>query len=80
MKDRETFYLEQQRICLYYQQIVFKFVRDLQLFSVDKANQKKFNIINESNTDLQYQAQVLTILNNIDLKKYLNIFANQFNE
>ena len=40
-------------------------IRDLKLFENDKEKQKMFEILNESDDDLQYQRQVQVILDRI---------------
>jgi hypothetical protein len=42
-----------------------KMIRDLKLFENDKEKQKMFEILNESDDDLQYQRQVQVILDRI---------------
>ena len=52
IKDRETFYLEQNRLRIFYQKTLMKMIRDLRLFENDKEKQKMFEMLNETDEDL----------------------------
>lgn len=53
--DRELIFLEESRIRQFYQKILMKMVRDLNLFKENKNKQRIFNSLNEMDTDLNYQ-------------------------
>lgn len=53
--DREFIYLEESRIRQFYQNIIMKMIRDLNLFKDNKNKQRIFNSLNEMDTDLNYQ-------------------------
>ena len=53
--DRELIYLEENRIRLFYQKIIMKMARDLNLFKDNKNKQRIFNSLNEMDNDLNYQ-------------------------
>ena len=54
-----------------------KMIRDLKLFENDKEKQKMFEILNESDDDLQYQRQVQVILDRIQLQDAINDHVNK---
>jgi hypothetical protein len=53
--DRELIYLEERKIRQYYQKILMKMARDLNLFKSNKNKLRIFNSLNEMDSDLNYQ-------------------------
>ena len=53
--DRELIYLEERKIRQYYQKILMKMARDLNLFKSNKSKLRIFNSLNEMDSDLNYQ-------------------------
>ena len=54
IEARELFYIEQEKLRLYYQKHLMKLVRDLKLFGNNEQNQKMFDQLNEMDEDLNY--------------------------
>ena len=54
-----------------------KMIRDLRLFENNPEKLKMFEILNESDDDLQYQRQVQIILEQIQLQDAINEHVNK---
>ena len=74
MDQKET----QDDLRKYYQTLILKLVRDLEIYKDDEEHGEKFEMIDELNPDLEQQKKIMQSLKEINLQYHLITHANKF--
>ena len=65
---KQTYYEEEVKLRKYYQAIILKTVRELNLFNSDELKMKQLESIYEHEDDLNYQRHIYFLLDKLGLK------------
>ena len=77
LADKHSYFKEERRLRTFYQKLLFKFMRDLEVLGKDNEKNARFDILNEDDLDMNYQRQICFVLSELEINDELIRFANK---
>lgn len=77
LRDKDAYFREERKLRIFYQRMLMKFLRDVDAFHDDPVKQERFDILNEDETDMNYQRQVAYVLEMLEAPKKFIEIANR---